>query len=255
MTLRHLVDNLLKQDWMGLSLRLLVLIVGIFLGLQADVWNTGRKDLLVENQYLERLLTDAENSIQLQKSNIDWLRIVYEGNSTALKAMRSGNLPEGGLEELHRGIMFIAAAPPLRVDNTTLQEMQSSGRLGLINNIALRKMLGEMLTKGKFIEMQVAFLRESNIDFALIATRNWPFDPDLDLSNYDPVNDLGKPLLGLNDIVGNTEFENALAAGIVNKARLLTWLLEYLEITFKFRDAIRAELGLPPITEGEDRSQ
>ena len=50
MILRRLVTSLREQSWLTLVLELVVVVVGIFLGLQVDSWNEARKDRMVEHQ-------------------------------------------------------------------------------------------------------------------------------------------------------------------------------------------------------------
>jgi len=44
MILRRFMQHIRKQDWFMVSVDLLVLIVGIFLGLQVSDWNEERKE-------------------------------------------------------------------------------------------------------------------------------------------------------------------------------------------------------------------
>jgi len=54
MILRKLSDAIREQNWFTVVLEILVVVVGIYIGLQADEWNQTRK----ENQRAERTLED-----------------------------------------------------------------------------------------------------------------------------------------------------------------------------------------------------
>lgn len=58
MITRRLAESLREQNWVTIVIEVLVVVVGIFLGLQVDDWNEARKDRIEERAYLERLLTD-----------------------------------------------------------------------------------------------------------------------------------------------------------------------------------------------------
>ena len=66
MIFRRFSQNLRRQDWFALLLDLLIVVVGIYLGLQVDAWNTSRQDRATEREYLERLLADMDESIEAQ---------------------------------------------------------------------------------------------------------------------------------------------------------------------------------------------
>ena len=53
--LRRLSEAIVKQNWTTVTVEVLVVIVGIFIGLQVDDWNQARKDGNDELRFLERL--------------------------------------------------------------------------------------------------------------------------------------------------------------------------------------------------------
>lgn len=60
MILSKLSETLSEQKWTSAILELLIVIVGIFIGLQVDGWNEDRKDRIEEQIVLERLAADLE---------------------------------------------------------------------------------------------------------------------------------------------------------------------------------------------------
>ncbi len=64
MILRRLVTALRKQSWLTVVLELVVVVVGIFLGLQVDSWNEARKDRVLEQQYVASLKADFQADIE-----------------------------------------------------------------------------------------------------------------------------------------------------------------------------------------------
>ena len=43
MYLRELIENLFARDWGGVLIEIAILMIGVFLGLQANKWNDARK--------------------------------------------------------------------------------------------------------------------------------------------------------------------------------------------------------------------
>ena len=58
MILRKIADGLRAQSWFTVTLEVLIVVVGIFAGLQVDSWNESRKDRAKERAYLIRLEGD-----------------------------------------------------------------------------------------------------------------------------------------------------------------------------------------------------
>ena len=59
MILHRLVTELRNQNWITVVLELVVVVVGIFLGLQADAWNEARNDRIRERAHLKQIHADA----------------------------------------------------------------------------------------------------------------------------------------------------------------------------------------------------
>ena len=63
MILRRLAEALRRQDWLTVAVEFLIVVAGIFVGLQVSDWNEQRKAREEELVYLERLLQDLDESI------------------------------------------------------------------------------------------------------------------------------------------------------------------------------------------------
>lgn len=50
MMLSRMIGHLRKQQWTGALIELVIVIVGIFVGLQVNNWNTARHDWALENR-------------------------------------------------------------------------------------------------------------------------------------------------------------------------------------------------------------
>lgn len=62
MILRRVTANFRKQDWTAVMVELVVVIAGVFIGLQASNWNAAQADARLGTDYVKRLTRDlAEN--------------------------------------------------------------------------------------------------------------------------------------------------------------------------------------------------
>ena len=58
MILRKLADAIKEQSWFTVVLEILIVVIGIFIGLQVDGWNQQRKDRIDGQFFLKRLHND-----------------------------------------------------------------------------------------------------------------------------------------------------------------------------------------------------
>jgi hypothetical protein len=65
MILRRFTKHIIAQNWFAVGLDVIVVVVGIFLGMQVADWNDSRKDRTLEIEYLGRLYDDMNGSISV----------------------------------------------------------------------------------------------------------------------------------------------------------------------------------------------
>ena len=58
MILSRVIKHLKEQHWTAVFLDFVIVVVGVFVGLQAQQWYQSRHDRALEHQYLERLRND-----------------------------------------------------------------------------------------------------------------------------------------------------------------------------------------------------
>ena len=67
MILRRLAKAIREQNWFTVVLEILIVVVGIFIGLQVDGWNQARLDKVDEQIFLERIHEEMIDSINVRK--------------------------------------------------------------------------------------------------------------------------------------------------------------------------------------------
>lgn len=55
MILRRVIVHFRKQEWTAIALDFLIVVIGVFVGIQVSNWNESRKDRRVEHAFLQRL--------------------------------------------------------------------------------------------------------------------------------------------------------------------------------------------------------
>lgn len=143
MIIRRIVKNLAAQNWGAAIIELAIVVLGIFLGLQASSWFEERQERALESEILARLHTDFEEIRAEADSAINSHQRVIEGLVKLQTAIGKGSLPD----EDRESVLF-ALRNVLNVDtgggrSSTFTEIVASGRLSILTDSQLISMLAE----------------------------------------------------------------------------------------------------------------
>lgn len=132
--------HLRQQDWTAVAIDFVILVVGVFIGIQASNWNDERKDKGLANAYLDRIKSDLIYDLKgLQARELYW-RASAEAGDRALRFAEDGRATGGQwstlLDFFNAGQIWNYAP-----SDGTYREMLSSGRLDLLSDAGLKSEL------------------------------------------------------------------------------------------------------------------
>jgi hypothetical protein len=129
----RLSEHLHRQDWMAVAIDFLILVVGVFLGIQASNWNDDRKDRGLANAYLDRIKSDLTYDVKGLQAREAYWRASAEAGEKALQFAEEGRLDRDQWRTL---LDFFNAGQiwSFSPSDGTYREMLSSGRLGLLRD-------------------------------------------------------------------------------------------------------------------------
>ena len=137
MLLRRVIEHVKAQNWTAVALDFVIVVVGVFIGIQVANWNDARVDRDTETTYLELLQRDLQTTFAEVERQIEFEQFQLQlANSAAPIIAQSPS-------ELRRrklGIILtrLGGRRTLKIDSPTFLDLQSSGRLGLISDPELR---------------------------------------------------------------------------------------------------------------------
>ena len=166
MILRRLATAMREQNWFTVMLEILIVVIGIYVGLQVDGWNEARKDKAKERVYLERLSRDIERDSGLLS------RAIRSADGRAADAMlaMNGLADPASLEA--DPCQFLASIHRVSQNffpvlySHTFMEIVSSGHLELIRNDDLKDELSQYYTAHQSAEQWMDSYRQINLDYA-----------------------------------------------------------------------------------------
>ena len=139
MMLRRITAAFKQQHWFTVGIETMIVVLGVFLGLQVNNWNEARADHALEKEYLNRLVLDITNQIEVLKEQREYYE---QARKHALAANRAFAEPVDKLGaqfliDLYQASQRINLSP----QKGTYDELVSTGRITLIGNLETRNML------------------------------------------------------------------------------------------------------------------
>lgn len=133
-----------EQNWFAVGLDLLIVVVGVFIGLQVQQWADGQRQARMETFYTQRLhgeIVDLQATrAELVELREGWLDALSTANSVLF------NPTERALTEREcTGIAFSYIVSNPTDDLASLFEVQSSGQFALFSNPQISSALGAFL--------------------------------------------------------------------------------------------------------------
>jgi len=144
MLLRNVMRHFGNQEWTAIGLDLLIVVVGVFIGLQVQQWADGQRQARMEDFYTQRLHNEIAD-LQATRAELVELR---EGWLEALSMATSVLFNPRGRELTERectSIAFSYIVSNPTDDLASLFEVQSSGQFALFSNPQISSALGAFL--------------------------------------------------------------------------------------------------------------
>ena len=136
---RRLYEHVRTHNWFAVAVDFIIVVVGVFVGMQVSNWNADRLERRSARNYIERIREDISNSELTLKGEVAFYRKV---EWHAIAALESFDKSKGELDETFFINAWRAAYRTARaIDRSTYDEMLSTGRMNSIPNTEIRRRL------------------------------------------------------------------------------------------------------------------
>lgn len=140
MILRRLATALRKQDWVTVLIETLIVVLGVFLGIQLGNWNEARAERARGEQLVERLYEELTTSLETEQACTVRMENYFATARDASEMLRTGELGEGGEAAFREQFLKIGPWTDLCIIRSTLDELQS-GRIALVRDERLKRLI------------------------------------------------------------------------------------------------------------------
>ncbi len=138
---QRFLNHLKQQHWTGVFIELVIVILGVFIGMQVQDWNSARIARTELNQQLISLRKQLEGNQAYFKD----FRAQLVGQQHDVKALRSAfkeDPPTISGKELNQRFLNVNRIYVFAPDLTTLNELTDTGGLRRIENPKIREAIG-----------------------------------------------------------------------------------------------------------------
>ncbi len=139
MILRSVTKHVTDQNWFAVFLDLLIVVVGVFIGIQVSNWNEEMAGNKQAGVLLSRLYEDLNNEQKAFNSSLNYRAIVRNYGMTAIDALNGENSVND--EAFVIGAYQVSQIGRISSYRATYSEMLSTGQINLIRSEELKSMI------------------------------------------------------------------------------------------------------------------
>ncbi|GJL91356.1 hypothetical protein [Hyphococcus sp.] len=138
MILRRVIAHFRKQEWTAIGLDFLIVVVGVFVGLQVNNWNAARADRELERHYYIQFAGDLRGDIAMAREVAEYTRRNDAHGDYLAAALADPDFVIDDPDYLAMSVARAGYANFPRISRRTLNEVVSTGNLSLLRDEEMR---------------------------------------------------------------------------------------------------------------------
>lgn len=156
MNLRRLYRHVRDHDWFAVSVDFLIVVAGVFVGIQVSNWNAERIERRQARAYVERIREDISVSAKTVGNMVTYYRRV---KGHALAALEAFDTPQSTLDERFLVDAFQSSQILMRtVERSAYDEILSAGDMNSIPDVDVRMRISSYYKNVSAIEELMRFV-------------------------------------------------------------------------------------------------
>ena len=170
MLLRHVTQHLRKQEWTAIGIDFLIVVIGVFVGLQAQEWYSEQARRVADSQYVERMHREVVELVAIRENVVKPRSKSFADISTATSKLFGDELATELTTDECAAIQLSHAFTSPTTSIPTIDELISAGRLDSLSSHGLRSAITRYTqSAARANDLLVAVNSDS-----LILTRKYP---------------------------------------------------------------------------------
>lgn len=140
MILRRIASALQRQDWSTVAVEIIIVVLGVFIGLQVNNWNAARSERAQLEQQLVSLRYEMEENLQRFAER----KALSQSQLESIKVLRSAfasNSPDAISDDIDGRLMNIFRVGAWRPEVSAFSELAETGGMRRLGDSSLRTKL------------------------------------------------------------------------------------------------------------------
>jgi len=152
MILRRITEHVKAQNWFAVGIDFLIVVVGVFVGLQVNNWNEMRADSRREASYLVALKEDFSSVIAELESDIARYEAIANAMTFLLEQSRKAT-PDASLDALNDAAGQLIAMEGTPIVSDTYSNLTGSGDLAIIKSQAVKNAMSSFFGMADVVDL------------------------------------------------------------------------------------------------------
>ena len=152
MILSRVIEHVKKQHWTAVFLDFVIVVMGVFIGVQVNGWWAGQSDARREAAYLAALKGDFDDIVaELDGDAAEYAKIA-EAMSFLLEQSRK-DAPDASVEALNAAASLLIRMEGTPIASGTYANLTGSGDLSIIKSEKIKAALSDFYSQSKVIKL------------------------------------------------------------------------------------------------------
>ncbi len=148
MILRRLAQSIKQQNWTAIVIEFILLVSGVFLGIQVSNWNADRVDKIRANANLQRIGADLDADLANYQDRLRFWADVSVYGAKGLAYSETGDAKGASQWDLLLAFFQSSQVAEFYTTDSTFEELKSAGELSLISDTSFRDALAQYYSLG-----------------------------------------------------------------------------------------------------------
>ncbi|MGD9967663.1 MAG: hypothetical protein AB7T59_14165 [Hyphomonadaceae bacterium] len=139
MRLKRFLDQVRTQNWIAVTIEFVIVVAGVFLGMQANTWQQMRAERVLERAYYVSLANDLRADVAEYQFSIRMATRSIEA-ANAVRAVILGN-PDASGRPLSQSLFFASWVNYPNLATGTVDELYAAGTIRVIRDAEVKNAL------------------------------------------------------------------------------------------------------------------
>jgi hypothetical protein len=248
--LRRFSQSLGEQNWTAIAIEFVLLVLGVFLGIQVANWNEDRRDHDRERAYLLRISAELDESVASIETSNELTKQRMTMNQLVIDSMLDPALVQADPGRFIRAVKQGNYTFAPKVNGHTFEEIKSNGELGIFSDpklsLDLMAFYSDMQSRAQWNELRALHQHEyATRGAGILSPIQMAIEPDAagDIRS----DDVDGAMAAHQRMLARAEFLDWVPVTLQNRRTDLRYGHDILKAAQELRDRVRVQLGQPPL--------